>query len=124
MNACVRLCVSAFVRACVRVFEFACVSVVVCVRVRVRLCVCVCACVFVRMYVCVCVSVCVRVCVLSMRECVYDRSCVCACSLESQPYFSAYAHAHAEVGGVREGQIRLCRFLWQRCMRKIYFTFT
>ena len=28
-------------------------------------------------------------------------------SLASQPYFSAYAHARAKVGGGREGKIRL-----------------
>ena len=35
-------------------------------------------------------------------------------SLASQPYFSAYAHARAKVGGGREGKIRLgtpARFL-------------
>ena len=30
-------------------------------------------------------------------------------SLASQPYFSAYAHARAKVGGGREGKIRLGR---------------
>ena len=105
-------CVRACVRASVRFIKLACVSVGVCVCVFVRVCT--------RAYVCV--RVCVRVCVCTMRECVYDRSYVCACNLESQPYFSAYAHAHAEVGGGREGQISHCRFLWQRCMRKISFT--
>ena len=36
-------------------------------------------------------------------------------SLASQPYFSAYAHARAKVGGGREGKIRLgtpARFSW------------
>ena len=54
------------------------------------------------MYVCVYVCVSVRVCVRAVRECVCVRSCVCVCILSSKPFFSAYAHAHAKMGGGRE----------------------
>ena len=37
-------------------------------------------------------------------ECVIEKS-----SLASQPYFSAYAHVRAKVGGGREGKICLGR---------------
>ena len=42
-------------------------------------------------------------------------SCLSVGSLTSQPYFSAYAHVRAKVGGGREGKIRLgtpARFSW------------
>ena len=96
-----------------------CVRVRVCVCVRVRECVCV------SVYVCVCVCVCERVCLSAMRECECVRSCVCACSLESQTYFYAYVHARANVGGGREGKIRVTRpsrSLWQRSMREMTST--
>ena len=88
------MCVCVFVRVCTCACVCACVCARVCVRTYVRVC----------LRKCVCACVCAyhaRVCVRTMRECVYDRSSVCACSLESQPYFSAYAHAHAVVGGGR-----------------------
>ena len=94
-----------------------CVCVCVCVRVHVRVCAYVCMCVFA--YVCACVR--------AVRECVYVRSWVCACSLSSKPFFSAYAHAHEEVGGGREGKIRLgkrSRFLQQLFMRGMSSTCT
>ena len=61
-----------------------------CVGVRAYVCVCVCA------YVCMCM--CVRACVSAVQECECFRSCVCACSLASQPYFYAFAHARSKVG--------------------------
>ena len=70
-----------------------------------------------RAYVCVCVCVCL---VRSVRECACVRSCVCACSLESHPYFFEYAQASSKVGGESERKIRLgrhARFLWLRGMR-------
>ena len=73
------------------------------------------------------VSVCVCVYVRAVRECVCVRSCECACSLSSHPYFSKYAHARANVGGEREGKIRLgrpARFLWQHCMHGMSSTCT
>ena len=63
---------------------------------------CVCVCVCVRTYVCVCLRMCVRSCVCALQECECVRSCVYACSLASHPYFNAYAHARAKVGGGRE----------------------
>ena len=77
---------------------------------------CVFACMCVRTFVCVCLRMCVRACVCNVQECECVPSCVCACSLVIQPYFYAYAHARAKVGGGREGKIRLSRpyrFLWQ-----------
>ena len=85
--------------------EYACVCALVCVCA----CVCVCVCVCVRTYVCVCLRMCVPACVCAMQECECVRSCVCAFSLACQPYFDAYVHARAKVGGGREGKIRLSR---------------
>ena len=48
-------------------------------------------------------------------------------SLASQPYYSAYAHARAKVGGGREGKIRLgrpARFLYSvvcaECLPRVH----
>ena len=56
-----------------------------------------------------CLRMCVRASVYAVKECEYVRSCVCACSLTSQPYFYPYTHARAKVGGGREGKIRQSR---------------
>ena len=76
-------------------------------------------------YVCLCM--CVRACVnvRTVRECEFVRSWVCMCSLARQTYFYTYAHARTNVGGGREGNIRLTRhskFLWQHCMREMTST--
>ena len=110
-----RVCVSVplYACVCVRVFQLACVRVRLCVCVRVSVCVCV------RKYVCVCLRMCVR----AVRECDCVRSCVCACILASQTYFYAYAHSRANVGGRREGKVRLTRpsmFLLQHARNDLH----
>ena len=35
--------------------------------------------------------------------------CICVIAIASQPYFSEFVHARANVGGKREGKIRLSR---------------
>ena len=47
---------------------------------------------------CVFSYVCACVCERAVQECVCVRSCVGACGLASQSYFSVYAHARANVG--------------------------
>ena len=105
-----------------------------CVRVRVCMCACACVCVSkcvcVGKCVCVCLRMCVRACVCAcLRECECVRSCVCSCSLASQTYFYACVHARARanVGGGREGKIRLTRpsrLLWKRSMHEMTSTGT
>ena len=88
---------------------------------------CVCVCVCVRTYVCVCSCMCVRSCVCAVQECECVFSFLYACSLAYQPYFNAYAHARAKVGGGREGKIHLSRpsrFLWHPGMRGMSSTCT
>ena len=70
---------------------------------------------------------CVRACVCTVKECECVRSYVCACSLASQPYFYAYAHARAKDGGGREGKVPLSRpsmCFWQPGMRRMSSTCT
>ena len=98
-----------------------------CVRVSVCICACACVCVCVSVYEVVCVCVCESVCVGEVRVCECVRSFVYMCSLAKQTYFYAYAHAPVNVGGGREGKIRLTRpsrFLWQRSIREMTFTGT
>ena len=62
---------------------------------------------YVFVYVLVCVFVCVCVCLGCVGVCVYVKLRMCVHStLASQPYFSAYVHARAKVGGEMEGSLR------------------